>query len=352
MTGDAGDHPPGSRVRHLGTDRMGELALALVAQGADLQAVPFQHGHIAAAVCKVAIRAFINAAMSPRAVPVFVNGRAVTGSADLFFPGPQQILFIAGMRGVAVDAAVAVPARQMAVGGLHLFKDPGVTLLASLYADHARGLIMARITALLIRLMQNVADQGRPLAAMRIVTGEAIAQGAGIVGVLGLQPLCLVAGAAQFIRGLGQEHGAVGIVRLVTGPAFTVQIGCMGIFVFFLKNLGIFIFLLESVMALQTSALDIFGDQPLLGCSMRLMAVRTLIAIDGLMDDACLEGFGLFLVTGVAELALLKQQQPFVAGYMGIVAYTALAGFHRLVHHLVLKLGLIVTGKTRLVPGG
>lgn len=50
VTGDTGDHPAGPRVRYLGTDRMGELALVFVTPCADLQAVALEQGHIVPAV--------------------------------------------------------------------------------------------------------------------------------------------------------------------------------------------------------------------------------------------------------------------------------------------------------------
>lgn len=68
---------------------------------------------------------------------------------------------------------------------------------------------MAGIAAFLIGCMQDITDQGRPVAAVRIVTGKATAQGAWIASMLRLHLLCLMTGSAQFIRRHGQEHGPV-----------------------------------------------------------------------------------------------------------------------------------------------
>lgn len=292
------------------------------------------------------IGTFIDAAVFKRTVLVLVNGWTVAGGAHLFLPGPQQPFLVAGMRGVTIYAGDAVTLGQVAVHGLHLLDHLRVAFSAPVHADLA-ALPMTGIAALLIRLMENIADQGLPVAAMGIVAGKTGAKGRPrIVGVLCLERLRLVAGAAELIRGHGQEHGPVGIVRLMTDAAFTVQIGLMGIFVFLFETGDNLVILLPGTVAGKAAGLDVFRHQSFFCRGMRFMANRALEEIDGLMHNALLEGLGLLFMAGKTEFALLVTQQALVASDMGIVTGAAVAGAHWLVHYLLLEQRLVMAGKT------
>lgn len=137
MAGNACDHPAGSRIRHFFAHRMGKLALIFMALRADLQAVPFEQGHIISAMGVMAIRAVVDVAMLILTGPVLVHGSAMAGGTHLFLPGPQQPLLVPCMRRMTIHAAVAIAAAQMTMGGLHLFQDLGMALPALIHADAA-----------------------------------------------------------------------------------------------------------------------------------------------------------------------------------------------------------------------
>lgn len=253
VTGDAGHHPPGPGIRNIGADRVGEFALILVTQGADFQPVALEQGHIVATVGKMAIGTVVDAAVPVGTVFVLVDGRAVAGGAHLFFPGPQQALFIAGMGAVAVDATVAVAARQVTMGGLHLLDDPGMAFLAPFHANLPRSLFMTGIASLLIGRMEEIADQRRPVAAMGVVAGQTAAQRTREAAMFALQGLRVMAGGAQLFNIFAEEHRPLGIMRLVAGPALAIEIGVMG-------NL---VLLWISSVAVEALGLDVLGHQPL-----------------------------------------------------------------------------------------
>ena len=204
----------------------------------------------------------------------------MTPDAYLFLPGAQHIFSVAGMRGMTVHTAVAIALSEVVVRGLHLFQDVGMALLALADADPARGLVMADGTIFfLVRFMQIVADQKLSVAAVGTVTSQAFTQRSGIVGMLCLQFLLCMTLGAQVLLGYREQHWPIRIVRPVAGKALTIQVR-------FVRRC---IFILQGGMAVQAARFDIIGDQTFCLCSMRGMANRALVEINGFVDNAFFE---------------------------------------------------------------
>jgi hypothetical protein len=86
-----------------------------------------------------------------------------------------------------------------------------------------------------IGLMEKISYQALTVTAMRIVTGEAVFEGKGVVFVGCLKGVFTVAGETQGIGLVGQKLQVVCLVGPVAGCTVAITIGFMGLFVLFLQ---------------------------------------------------------------------------------------------------------------------
>lgn len=93
---------------------------------------------------------------------------------------------------------------------------------------------MAILATFTIGLMQDVSDQFRTVAAMRVMTGTAFAQFGRKIGMFLAQNRKLVTTLAKCVRIFFKKIGVRRLMRLMTGIALSLGIGSMSI----LKLLG------------------------------------------------------------------------------------------------------------------
>jgi hypothetical protein len=93
----------------------------------------------------------------------------MAGAADMPLLALEQPRFVAGMRGVAGNAAVIAVAHQMIMGRCHLFADTGMTFQAIVNRNRSSLAGMTILAAGRIRLVQDIADHGRTITAVRAV---------------------------------------------------------------------------------------------------------------------------------------------------------------------------------------
>ena len=186
VTTAAGQGLTGPRIEDIFTDGMGENPVPFMTLTADFIDRPLEHRRVVRTMGGMAIVAGIGHRMFVFFFLVALKGGRVALPAGVPFLPFQQPLIITGVRRMAGHAAIFLIANQVVVGGRHLLTDLGMAKQAGI--DRHRGIFpgMTIGATLGVRLMQNVPDQARPIAAMRIVTGPAVFQ---ISGEIGMFPL-------------------------------------------------------------------------------------------------------------------------------------------------------------------
>jgi len=104
-----------------------------------------------------------------------------------------------------------------------------MTLEAGVHQDRYTFTGMAILASFSIGLVQDIADQRRTIAAMRIVTGPALAQFGREIRVLRGQRSRRVTTQAKRLRFLDQKIGIRRLMRLMAGVAPPLGVRCMGI---------------------------------------------------------------------------------------------------------------------------
>lgn len=151
---------------------------------------------------------------------------------------------------------------------------------------------MTIVAAFFIWLVKDIPDQGRPVAAVRIMTGSAPAQLGREIDMFLAQSRKLVTVLAKCVRVFFKKVGERRLMRLMTGIALSLGIRGMRM----LKLLG------KAGMAAETGCCETVLKESSLGRSMRFMAAQTLSLENRTVDNALeLFSFGL-VVTGVAEV--------------------------------------------------
>lgn len=187
---------------------------------------------------------------------------------------------------MAVEAAVPLMPGDMTVSRQHLALDIRVTPEADGHGHLGLIWFMAGRAALRIGFVQDITHQGRPVAAVRIMAGQAVPERGGVIPVALPQVPRLVAGTAQGVGCGLQQQRIPGIMRTVAGQALSPGI----------RFMGIFEFLRQFFMALQAIPGQVLADQSLDAARMRVMTGRAVAPADRRMDKPLLERGGLLLM--------------------------------------------------------
>lgn len=239
---------------------------------------------------------------------------------------------------MAVEAAIPFMPGNMTVGRQHLALDIRVTFETDGHGHAGLIWFMAGQTALRIGFVQDIAHQGGPVTAVRIMAGQAILERSGIVPVALPQVPRLMTGGAQCVGCGLQKQRIPGMMRTVARRALSPGI----------RFMGIFEFPHQFFMALQAIPGQVFVDQSLNAARMGVMAGRTVSPANRLMDKPLLERGGLLRMAGIAESALGPAQQPFKPGHVRTVTDKTSAVSHGLMDHLALEESLLMTLKTNI----
>ena len=221
MTCYTGHHLARQGVQNLRPHRMREFPLHLVAFYTDIITVSSQHCQVSACMGVMTVVALVDIRMFEGTVPVSGNGNFMTGCTYLPFTGLEQIGSIACMRRMAVQTGITFMQGQMAAGFQHLFLNTLVTFQTGRHGYAGRG-VVAFFASLLVRFVEDIADQGGTITAMRTVTGKAASQSTGVVPMPLLKTGRFVAGETEIVRTVSQQSQIVCLVRFMTDstPAF------------------------------------------------------------------------------------------------------------------------------------
>ena len=194
---------------------------------------------------------------------------------------------------------------------------------------------MAILASISIGFVQDIADQCRSVAAMRVVTGTAVAKFSRKVGMLLPHRSKRVATQTKRLRLLDQKVGVGRLMRLVAGGALSLGVGRMGILEL----------LWHPGVAVEADARGTLTEQSGHIRGMRIVAVQALSLSNRSMYHA-LQFIYKIGVAGVTQVLYLLLQQAAEFGNMGVVAGEAITLGCRLMIHPFLKNITIMAGKT------
>lgn len=232
VTGNTGNHLTGVRFKNLRSDRMCKFSLRFMTLDTDRITTASEHGKIFTAMGFMTDGALFDGWMRKFCLSVTGKGFCMAGIADLAFPVFKKSFVISGMRRMAVEAAVALLQGDMAVVGLKILACFFVTLQTGSHVYFGSPL-MTGCAAFYIGLVEKVSYQPLAFTAMRVVAGEAVFEGNGIILMRRLQRFIAVAGKTESIWFVGQQLQVVGLVGFVTDCTFSFSVRFMGLFIFF-----------------------------------------------------------------------------------------------------------------------
>jgi len=174
MTTDTGNHLSSTRVLELGTDRMCKDTLGLMTSGTCINAAFLEHGQLITAMGAVAIAAGHCIRMTEIGFTHSGKGGGMTGAADLHLTAFQQTLGISGMGRMAVNTGISRTVGQMTMLVEHLLNDLLMAGQADLDRYPGAAILMAVLASFGIRLVEKIANHAFIVAAVRIMTGQAV----------------------------------------------------------------------------------------------------------------------------------------------------------------------------------
>ena len=195
---------------------------------------------------------------------------------------------------------------------------------------------MAIPTSLSIGLMQNISDQRRTVAAMRVVTGTAVAKFDREIGMLLAHRSKRVTTEAKRLGLFDQQIGIGRLMRLMAGGTLSLCIRRMSILEF-LWHLGV---------AFEADIRGLLIKQSGYIRGMRIMTAQTLPLFNRLMNYSLVLFIGHIGVTGVTQVLNLYLQQAAEAGNMGVVAGETITIGCRFMIHPLLKIRAFMAGET------
>jgi hypothetical protein len=188
--------------------------------------------------------------------------------------------------------------------------------------------------------MSNIANQTAVVTPMGVVTGSAAFQFGRVAGMFLLNRLGRMAGQAKLV-GLFDEQGRVGrLMRIMAGSAFPFCIGCMGKFELF----G------QTGVAGKAGFCRTCIEQIVLIRGMRIVTGKAFPFPNRTVDNSLLQPLGQFLVTGITQLGNRILEKTGIPGNMGVMAGETIPAGDRLMLHLFLEGGTVMTGEA--VNGG
>lgn len=195
---------------------------------------------------------------------------------------------------------------------------------------------MAIVAAFLIWRVQDIPDQGRTIAAMRIMAGPAVAWFGREIRVFLQYRRHRMAPQAKRFRFLGQKIGIGGLMRPMAGSTLSLGV----------RSMGILEFSWQFGVAGKTDFPGGGLEHPGLVGGMRIMTAQALSLLNRFMDKPLVLLLCLLSVTGIAQNFYLFLQQTLEPGDMGAVAGKTFPGGCGLMVHLLLKGPAIMAGET------
>ena len=290
MTGNTGNLLAGMGIKNFRSHWMGEFALAFMALYAYIIPVTPGHPRIITSMGNMAETAFFHRRMFVLLFLVQLQRGNVTSGADETFLSLEQGLVISGMRGMTVQAAVAIVKGQVTMGGMQFFFCFFMTAQAG-FGGILIALAMALHASFCKWFMEHIAHQGFLLTAMGIMTGETVSRLFREILVSCCDLLGCMAAAAQAVSCTFQQQQVVGLMRFVAGGALSFGKGGM----------DKCIFPCELLVAAEAIPGQIFSQHCFGRCRMREMATGAISLEQGCMHNAPGKLFLLFLVAIVAE---------------------------------------------------
>lgn len=184
-----------------------------------------------------------------------------------------------------------------------------MTFETCIYRDRYAFTGMAILAAISIGLVQDISDQRRTVAAMRVVTRTAVAKFSRKVGMLLPHRPERVTTLTKRLGLLDQKVGVGRLMRLMAGGALSLGVG----------HMCILEFLWHPGVAVEADARGTIIEQPGHIRGMRVVAAQALSTFNRSMHHALLiiDKIGM---TGVTQVLYLLLQQAAEFGNMGVVA--------------------------------
>lgn len=265
-----------------------------------------------------------------------LESRFVAFAADMPFLSLEEPLIIAGMRGMAGHAAVVTETNQVIVGGSHLFADLGMASQTCIDPDRDVLSRMAIVAAGGVGLVQNIADQRPPVAAVRVMTGPAVARFGRKVGMLLPHRRERVTAQAERLGFLDQQAWIRRLVRLVAGVTLPFGVG----------RVGKLVVLGQPGMAGEAGFSRTVAEQSGEFRGVGIMAGQAFPLAHRLMHCPLTDFRFNLGMTGIAKVLHLLLEQSGVPGHVGAVAGAALPFGRRRMHHPLLEGGAVMAFET------
>ena len=201
---------------------------------------------------------------------------------------------------MTIYATIARSIRQVAVGSIEFTLYLSMALQTLTLTDSLLRTFMARITPLGKRLMLDITNQCFPVASMGIMARKTSLNFYRISFMVILY-LCIgVTRATDLLVRIFQHLGIICLVRPMTGRTFSLGIGLVGIFIFFLQ-----IGMTGQATINQASLYETPGSG-----RMWFMADCTVSKTEGIMHKSLLICCRLITVAGKTKIRYLFLEQP------------------------------------------
>ena len=202
-----------------------------------------------------------------------------------------------------------------------------MTFETGVYQDRDTLAGMAILAAISIGLVQDISDQRRTIAAMRVMTGATIAQFGWIIAMLLLQRPKRVTSQAKRIWFFYQQISIGRLMRLMACGAFPLGIWRMSVF----ELPG------QVGVAAEADIRGTLDEQSCLVRGMGFVAAQALSLFKRLVHHTLLLFIGYLGVAGKADVLYLLHKQAAEPGYMGVVTGEAISIDCRFMFHPFLK---------------